>query len=104
MRTIYGDSQTSFEPSDNLPPFQRIGQGNGNSGTVWAAIITILLNILHNEGYGAHFISSIIKEVTDILGFAFIDDTELIHIDINPSTTIIEFSETMQTAIDLREH
>ena len=89
-----------------MPSFQGSGQGNGASGaiSIYDATNTIIINILCTEGYEAHFISSILMELVDISGFDFVDNTDLIHMDADLKTTVIELSTLMQHAIDLREH
>ena len=77
IRTAFGDSNKSFGPTAGLHPFQGSGQGNGASGAIWAAISTVLLNILRDDGYGAQFTTTISNELTKLVGFAFVDDTDL---------------------------
>ena len=60
--------------------------------------------MLRHEDYGAHFIRSITTEVTNIVGFTFVDDMDLICMDTKPSTSLIELSEQMKAVIELWKH
>ena len=59
----------SFEPSSTIPPFQGSGQGNGESGTIWATISTVLVNMLRGEGFGAHVMNTVTKDLANIVDF-----------------------------------
>ena len=63
-----------------MPPFQGSGQVNGAIDAVWVAISNVLINLLREEGYAAHFISTITNKLTELVGFAFVDNIGLIHI------------------------
>ena len=67
--------------------FQRIGQGNGAGPTIWALISALLLNIIALQGFGLNLtcISSCIAIA--MVGFAFVDDTNLIHLAQAPPPT-----------------
>ena len=104
IRKAYIELDTLFGPKSNIPPFQGPGQGNSASGGPWATIIIVLLKILRKEGYGAQCISLLSKELTNLAGFAFGDDTYLIHILLDQSITRHELSKAMQEALDLWEY
>jgi hypothetical protein len=60
IRTAHGMSQISFNASDVHPiAIQGIGQGNGAGPQIWAAILTVVLNMLRSLKAGAEFESPI---------------------------------------------
>ena len=81
IRTSFGLSSESMNKLNTLSPFQGILQGNGASPTTWVLISVPLLNMLRSQGHGAKFLSPMSKELTHIVGFAFVDDTNLITFD-----------------------
>ena len=82
-------------------PFQGILQGNGASPTTWVLISVPLLNMLRVKGHGAKFFSPLSKELTHIVGFAFVDDTDLLTFDMFDSEKSWDtLSDCMQEAIN----
>ena len=55
-----------------------MGQGNGAGPQIWAVVSTPVLNMLRKEGYGAFFEASISGEKLTFVGYAFVDDTDLV--------------------------
>ena len=78
IRTNFGISEETLQKRYTMIPLQGILQGNGASPTTWVLISTPLLNMLRVKGNGAKFISPMSKELSHIVGFAFVDDTDLI--------------------------
>ena len=57
--------------------------------------------MLRKALHGAKFLSPITKEFTHIVGFAFVDDTDLVSLDMtNEHITFEEVARDMQQAID----
>jgi hypothetical protein len=77
VRTIFGESQTFFQ-QDGRVPLQGVGQGNGAGPQIWALVSTPVLNMLRAQGLGATFTSALSKLSTTLVGFAFVDDTDLV--------------------------
>jgi hypothetical protein len=75
ISTAHGVSEKYYGGKDTFP--NGMCQGNGAAAQAWAAISSILLTICHEQGYGADIISAINKEIGTIVGFAFVDDTDL---------------------------
>lgn len=78
IRTVHGDSKLSFSGKDWHVPIHGVGQGNGAGPQIWAAVSTPLLNLLRAEGCGSHLSSVITKEHLHFVGYAFVDDTDLV--------------------------
>ena len=100
IRTTFGDSQTYFSSQSNSIPFQGILQGNGAAPTIWVLISTPLLNMLRSANNGAHLQSSISKEPNHVVGFAFVDDTDLVCFRQEEINLTEEIMLDMQTGID----
>ena len=58
---------------------QGVYQGNGAGPIIWAVVSSPLLQILKEDGYGTFFQSSISRLPIRTVGFAFVDDTDLIQ-------------------------
>ena len=101
IRTSFGDSKGSFGGKEySLPPRGSI-QGNGASPLLWAAISSILFLCLRKRGKGATFISPITSEAMKIMGFAFVDDTDLIQTAPLGDTGTQAMIESMQGSMDI---
>jgi hypothetical protein len=80
IRTIHGVSEQSFSGTHWEQPIHGVGQGNGAGPQIWAAISTPLFNMLRSEGCGLHLLSSISKEPLHFVGYAYVDDTDLVSL------------------------
>ena len=100
IRTTFGDSNSFFSSDKAAIPFQGILQGNGAAPTIWVLISTPLLEMLRKAENGAHLQSSISKEPNHIVGFAFVDDTDLVCFDQSNINLAEEIMENMQQGID----
>ena len=80
VRTIYGNSDSFTTSINEMIDFQGIGQGNGSATAIWAAISTVIINVLKAQGYGIKLVSAISKTILNILILAFVDDTNLFTI------------------------
>jgi hypothetical protein len=77
VRTVFGESKIGFV-QQGPKPLQGVGQGNGAGPQIWALVSTPVLNMLRAEGLGAKFQSTLSKISTTLVGFAFVDDTDLV--------------------------
>jgi hypothetical protein len=101
IRTTFGDSSFSMDSTGTLIPFQGVLQGNGASPATWVILSTPLLNMLRSAGNGGYFISPISKKTSQIVGYSFVDDTDLLQYDArDPKMTVDETMDNMQSAID----
>jgi hypothetical protein len=79
-----------------------IGQGNGAGPAIWAVLSTPLLNLLQSRGFGCEFISPLSKSEINFVGYAFVDDTDLIESKINESRAQVA-TDQLQQAVDTWE-
>jgi hypothetical protein len=77
VRTVFGESKAGFT-HDGAIPIQGVGQGNGAGPQIWALVSTPVLNMLRAQGHGASFKSAITQDQTTLVGFSFVDDTDLV--------------------------
>ena len=98
IRTTFGDSAFTMGSDGSLIPFQGILQGNGASPVTWVLISTPLLNMLREMDNGGHFETAISKQRSHIVGYSYVDDTDLLQVDLRDSTITIE-----QTIANMQE-
>jgi len=75
--TTYGDSVTSSSHRSWKVPIAGIGQGNGAGPHIWAAVSSPMLNVMCEDGFYAHVITSILCLSKKFVRFAFVDNTNL---------------------------
>jgi hypothetical protein len=74
---------------------QGVYQGNGAGPVIWAVVSSPVLQILREEGYGDFFKAAISGKQIRLVGYAFVDDTDLIQ----TGTTIhADFEEVFHLA------
>ena len=103
VRTAYGDSETTYGGDIWIVPMQGIGQGNGIGPATWAVVSTPLLKILKQEGHGLCYHTALTKDKIHIVGYAFVDDVDLIESTRNDTDTWVEVAKRMQDALTLWE-
>ena len=103
VQTAYGNSDNFMTALLHEIPFQGVGQGNAAATTIWATISLVLLQMLKEEGFGASIITPLTQELIQTVGFAFVDDADLIQSALNSSKTIHSVMEKMQQMLNLWE-
>jgi hypothetical protein len=78
VRTGFGDSKAHYGGSVWLVPIHGIGQGNGAGPAIWVVASTLLLNVLRAKGYGCEIVCPISSKYFKFVGYAFVDDTDVI--------------------------
>jgi hypothetical protein len=101
IRTAFGDSVFTMSNEGSLIPFQGALQGNGASPATWVIISTPLLNMIRAAGNGGYFIEAISKSLSHLVGYAFVDDTDLIQFDARDrNMSLEEVMDKMQDSIN----
>ena len=77
IRTTFGDSEGSYGGQQDIP-FQGSCQGNGASPSIWLLISVYLVLIMKDEGHVLEFKSPMTGIVLTLIGFLFVDDTDLV--------------------------
>jgi hypothetical protein len=60
---------------------QGMCQGNGAAPATWTVTSIPMIATHKRKGHGAHFIAPILDISGHIVGGFFVDDTDLIHVD-----------------------
>ncbi len=79
-----------------------IGQGNGAGPAIWAVLSSPLLNVLRTNGYGCEFFGPFSKIMTKFVGYAFVDDMDVIvsRPDMDEHLAV---TNELQSAVDIWE-
>ena len=98
IKTGFGRSGAAYgaEPT----PISGIGQGNGLGPTLWVLISSKLLLMMSWAGHGVSLLTSISQTLVTLVGFAFVDDTDLFSAGSTANTTGEEMIPTFQSALD----
>ena len=100
-RTAYGNSTLTYGGLDEHHKFfpQGLGQGNGFGPACWAIISSRLFNMIRNKGLGTKIQTPTSKEEFNIVGFGFVDDTDILsksQISLNdPNSTNNQLQKTI---------
>lgn len=99
IRTAFGDSELTYGGEtlinwENQP--QDILQGNTAGPDIWSALSPVVFKILHKRGFGCKIITSISKQLFTLVGFAYVDDCDLMQTGCDP----IEVLTSMQKLIN----
>jgi len=95
--TTFGDSKISASRTTWQAPIAGIGQGNGAGPQIWAAVSSLILDLMRQEGFYAHLIASI-SRMKKMVGFAFVDDTDLCVF--GPQVTRQMVRDELQKSVD----
>jgi len=79
-----------------------IGQGNGAGPAIWAVLSSPLLNMLRSGDFGCEFMSPFSKKLTQFVGYAFVDDTDII-VSKPTMVSCMEATSSLQRAVDIWE-
>jgi hypothetical protein len=71
-------------------------QGNGSAPAAWTVTSIPMIAAHKCKGHGAHFIVPILDISGHIVGGLFVDDTDLVHVDMRVMETILEAHSWLQ--------
>ena len=106
IRTMYGDSDISYGGDDigkwqNYP--QGVIQGNAGGPTIWVLLSSIIFDILHQRGFAVQVCSSISRELFCLVGFAYVDDCDLIQSGTDPIVVLASMQSLINSWGSLME-
>lgn len=81
-------------------PMMGVGQGNGAGPAIWVAISTLLLQIMENHGFGTQLTSAMMNRTCSLVGYAFVDNMDLVHTATHPKIPIKSLTTQFQQAVD----
>ena len=100
-KTVHGISKCSFGGKEDgySAAAQGLGQGNGAGPSVWAMVSSRMFQVLHEQGLASKLQCPISKEVLNLCGFAFVDDSDIIAVS-NEDNNPTENLERMQSILN----
>ena len=98
LQTAYADS-CDFAGSSLLIKFQGLCQGNGAVPAGWAVISITILHAHKVKGHGEHFVCPISNLSGHLTAILFVDDTDILHINLNKDETVHEAHDALQTSV-----
>jgi len=99
LRTAFGDSQ-NFAGSTIHIKTQGLCQGNGASPAGWCVISITILRAHGKKGHGAKFMAPISHIRSRLSAILFVDDTDLIHINMEREEQLVETHEAIQSSVE----
>ena len=99
LRTAYGDSK-NFRGHKIAVKFQGLCQGNGAAPAGWAVISIVILGAHKKKGHGGHFVCPISRRTGHLSAILFVDDNDLIHVDMGKDQSADEAAYDLQRSID----
>ena len=99
LRTAYGDSK-NFRGHKILVKFQGLCQGNGAASAGWTVISITILGAHKRKDHGARFVCRISRRKEHVAAILFVDDNDLIHIDMNKDQTALEAHTDLQASVN----
>jgi hypothetical protein len=98
LRTAFGDSQNFRGPKIEIK-YQGLCQGNGAAPAGWAAISITNLSAHKKKGHSATFMCPITNKVVKLAAILYVDDCDLIHIDMTGDDDVYTTFQKMQEAV-----
>ncbi|KAL9190098.1 hypothetical protein ACHAXT_007309 [Thalassiosira profunda] len=99
LRTGFGDS-TDFAGGGVHVKTQGGCQGNGAAPAEWAVITIVILDSHKREGHGATFRCPITKFSHHLSAVIFVDDTDLLHVNLERDESVVEVHQKLQSSIN----
>ena len=83
VRMAYGDSNITYRgdiiPDDSSHFMMRLWQGNGSTPQIWSIIISVVFSALQSQGFGVHFSNSFTTEISQLVGFSYVDNFGMVQ-------------------------
>ena len=98
LRMMYGDSKT-FAGSSIKIKTQGLGQGNRASPAGWCVISIGILRAHDAKGHGAQFITPMSLVRRSLSAILYVDNTDLLHINMDAVKIIVEVHIAIESAI-----
>ncbi len=99
LRTGFGDSRC-FAGGGVQVKVQGLTQGNGASPAGWAVISIVILRAHGKKGHGATFRCPISSLAASISAILYVDNTDLLHINMDQDETAAEAHAAIQDSVN----
>lgn len=96
LRTAFGDSK-DYLSSKVVVKFQGLCQGNGAAPAGWAAIT--IVNAHKRKRHSAVFMCPITNKIMNLAVILYVDDCDLLHIDMTCNDSVYVTYEKMQDSV-----
>ena len=96
IKTGYGLVGPAYGNEDEKEPITGIGQGNGMGPSLWCLMSTVIIKTCKRKGHGTTIRTPISKKIVSLLGFAFVDDADLVTATKNACTSGVEMIQKIQ--------
>ena len=93
--TTFGDSKKAVGARVNLKT-QGFLQGNGVAPAGWAVVSISIIHAHKKEGHGATFLTPVTQLKHKVAGILYVDDTDIIHLNLDKEETIHEAHTALQ--------
>ena len=91
VRTAYGDSSITYGrytiPEESRHFVMGILQGNGSVPQIWFITSSVVFSALRAQGFGIHFVNYFMTEISELVGFSYVDDCGMVQSDDNIKAT-----------------
>ena len=99
--TAFGDSDGNYGPNPPCHhPYMGVLQGSGAAGIAWTAVCLDIFAAMKSMGYGYSTRMAITTALLRLLGFAFVDDANIIHSGPSNRTSGCQVLTDMQQVLD----
>jgi hypothetical protein len=103
LHTGYGDSEgyAGGDHDDSKDPIKMQGmcQGNGASPAAWTVTSIPMIAAHKRKGHGVHLVAKMSETTGHLVGGLFVDDTDLIHLDMQTIETTLEAHAKLQESV-----
>jgi hypothetical protein len=99
LRMAFGNSK-EFAGLTIEVKTQGLGQGNGASPAGWCLISITILRAHGAKGHGTHYITPLSQVRSSLSAILNVDDTNLLHLNMDGDKTIFETHAALQRAIE----
>ncbi len=96
LRTAYGDSADFYGGGLSGSPFQGVCQGNRAGPAIWLAVSMCIVQLVHTHGQPTTITSAISHQQMSLAGFLYVDDTDLIYMPSDATSTSHEVIHHLQ--------
>ena len=99
IKTGYGMFEPVYVNKDEDKPIAGIGQGNRLGPSLWCLINIIIIKTCKRKDQGTTITTPILKKEVSLLGFAFVDDADLVTAVNKAYTSGLEMIPKMQALV-----
>ena len=99
IQTAFGVSTKTHGRTQD-PPYQGLGQGNGCGPANWMLVSTPLINMMRTAGFGFSILTALTLVTVSFICYAFVDDTDVVHIGRDVNVTGEEILLQMQEVVN----